>query len=159
MVIGARAAKGAKSGADSQSLQLRGRRAGRVEAGRERLELIRPIADRHGLTPLQLACVWNLAHDAVECVAPTLIQEPGAHAKPIERKRQELAAVPTEPVLSEEELSEIRAVGDNRGSMLLKGATPDHEGEERPDRWELGERHAEIASRWGIEPERDLVKS
>ena len=39
---------------------------------------IRPIADRHGLTPLQLACAWNLAHDAVECVAPTLIQEPGA---------------------------------------------------------------------------------
>ena len=43
--------------------------------------------------------------------------------------------------------------------MLLKGATPDHEGEERPDRWALEARHAEIASRWGIEPERDLRKS
>jgi aryl-alcohol dehydrogenase-like predicted oxidoreductase len=42
---------------------------GWVEAGRARLERIRPIADRHGLTPLQLACVWNLAHEAVECVA------------------------------------------------------------------------------------------
>ena len=103
--------------------------------------------------------MWNLAHDAVECVAPTLIQEPGAHAKPIERKRQELAAVPTEPVLDDEELAEIRAVGDNRGSMLLKGATPRHEGEERPDRWELSPEQAELATRWGIDPERDLRKS
>ena len=131
---------------------------GWVEAGRERLERIRPIADRHGLTPLQLACVWNLAHDSVASVAPTLIQEPGADAKPIERKREELSAVPAEPVLTGEEVSEIRAVGDNRGSMLLKGATPDHEGDERPDRWELGPEHAELAARWGIDVE-DLRKS
>src|SRR5919109_176778 len=92
---------------------------GWVEAGRERLEHIRPIADRHGLTPLQLACVWNLAHHAVDCVAPTLIQETGAHAKPIERKREELAAVPAEPVLSDEEVADIRAIGDNHGCMAL----------------------------------------
>jgi aryl-alcohol dehydrogenase-like predicted oxidoreductase len=129
------------------------RPAGWVEAGRERLEQIRPVAERHGLTPLQLACVWNLAHDAVECVAPTLIQEPGPDAKPIERKRAELAAVPADPVLTEEEVAEIRAVGENRGSMLLKGATPDHEGEERPDRWPLEPGHAELAARWGIDVE------
>jgi aryl-alcohol dehydrogenase-like predicted oxidoreductase len=124
---------------------------GWVEAGRERLERIRPIADRHGLTPLQLACVWNLAHHAVECVAPTLIQEPGPDAKPIERKREELAAVPAGPVLTDEEVVEIRTIGDNRGSMLLKGATPDHEGEERPDRWAVDDEKAQIAARWGIE--------
>jgi hypothetical protein len=107
---------------------------------------------------LQLACAWNLAHDAVECVAPTLIQESGPDAKPIERKREELAAVPAEPVLSDEEMAEIRAVGENRGSMLLKGATPDHEGEERPDRWAVGSEHAAVASRWGIELD-DLRKS
>ena len=33
---------------------------GWIEAGRERLDRIRPIADRHGLTMLQLACAWNL---------------------------------------------------------------------------------------------------
>jgi aryl-alcohol dehydrogenase-like predicted oxidoreductase len=131
---------------------------GWVEAGRERLERIRPIADRHGLTPLQLACVWNLAHDPVECVAPTLIQEPGPDAKPIERKREELAAVPAEPVLSDEEVAEIGAIGDNRGSMLLKGATPDHEGDERPDRWAVSAEQAELGARWGIDPERDLRK-
>jgi hypothetical protein len=64
--------------------------------------------------------------------------------------------VPSEPVLSDEEVVEIRAIGDNRGSMLLKGATPDHEGEERPDRWAIGPEHATLAARWGIDPERDL---
>jgi hypothetical protein len=61
-------------------------------------------------------------------------------------------------VLSDEEVAEIRAVGDNRGSMLLKGATPDHEGDERPDRWPLSPEQAELAARWGIDPERDLRK-
>jgi aryl-alcohol dehydrogenase-like predicted oxidoreductase len=133
------------------------RPAGWVEAGRERLERIRPIADRHGLTPLQLACVWNLAHEAVACVAPTLIQEPGPDAKPIERKREELAAVPAGPLLSDEEVAEIRTIGDNRGSMLLKGATPDHDGDERPDRWPLSAEQEQLATRWGIDPQRDLT--
>jgi aryl-alcohol dehydrogenase-like predicted oxidoreductase len=128
---------------------------GWVEAGREKLERIRPIAERHGLTMLQLACAWNLSHAAVDCVAPTLIEEPGA-AKPIERKRAELAAVPERSPLSVEEVVEIRAIGDNSGSMLLKGATPDHEGEDQPDRWAVGRAHAELARRWRIDPERDL---
>ncbi len=132
---------------------------GWIEAGRERLDRIRPIADRHGLTMLQLACAWNLWHEPVKCVAPTLIQELGPGAKSIERKRAELAAVPAESPLSEEEVAAIRAVGDNTGSMLLKGATPDHDGEERPDRWAIEPRHAEIARRWGIEPDRDLRRT
>ena len=37
---------------------------GWIEAGRERLEAMRPIAERAGLTMIQLACQWNLAHDA-----------------------------------------------------------------------------------------------
>jgi aryl-alcohol dehydrogenase-like predicted oxidoreductase len=132
---------------------------GWVERGRDKLERMRPIADRHGLTLLQLACQWNLAHDAVACVAPTLIQEPGADAKPIEAKRDELAAVPREVVLSVAEVTELRAIGDNSGSMALKGATPDHEGDARPDRWPLDAELAELAGRWGIDPERDLRQS
>jgi aryl-alcohol dehydrogenase-like predicted oxidoreductase len=132
---------------------------GWVDAGRERLDLMRPVAERHGLTMLQLACAWNLAHEAVECVVPTLIQETGSAAKPIERKREELAEVPAAPVLSDEEVAAIREIGDNAGSMLLKGATPDHEGEERPDRWALSAEHMAIAKRWQIEPERDLRRA
>jgi len=131
---------------------------GWVEAGREKLDRLRPIGERHSLTPLQLACAWNLAHPAVECVAPTLIEEPGS-PKPIERKREELAGVPATSPLSAEEVEAIRAIGDNSGSMLLKGATPDHEGDEAPDRWALDPAAAELAERWGIDPERELRKS
>ena len=132
---------------------------GWVEAGRERLERVRPYAERHGLTALQLACAWNLAHPGVRCVAPTLIQEAGPAAKPIEDKRAELAGVPARSPLTPEEVAEIRAIGDNRGTMALKGATPDHEGDERPDRWALAPAQAALAERWGIDPERDLRKA
>jgi aryl-alcohol dehydrogenase-like predicted oxidoreductase len=132
---------------------------GWVEEGREKLERMRPLAERHSLTMLQLACQWNLAHEAVECVAPTLIQEPGADARAIEDKRAELAGVPERVVLEEDEVEQIRAIGDNSGCMALKGATPDHDGEERPDRWELGAEHRELARRFGIDPERDLRKA
>jgi aryl-alcohol dehydrogenase-like predicted oxidoreductase len=123
---------------------------GWVEEGRERMERMRPLAERHGLTMLQLACSWNLAHDAVECVAPTLIQEAGSHARPIEAKREELASLPDPNPLGPAEVDEVRAIGDNTGCMTLKGASPEHEGEERPDRWPLLPRHQEVAERWGI---------
>ena len=135
------------------------RPAGWVEAGRRRLDRMRPVAEHHGLTPLQLACQWNLAHEAVACVAPTLIQEAGPEARPIEHKRAELAALADAPPLTADEVEEIREIGDNTGSMLLKGATPDHEGEERPDRWAVDEKLAEVARRSGIDPDRDLRQS
>jgi aryl-alcohol dehydrogenase-like predicted oxidoreductase len=132
------------------------RPAGWVDAGREKLERIRPIAERHGLTMLQLACQWNLAHPAVECVVPTLIQEPGRDAKPVEAKREELASLPPQ-ALSDEEVAAIRAVGDNTGCMALKGASPAHEGEPQPDRWGMDDDLAALAERWAIDPKRDLA--
>jgi aryl-alcohol dehydrogenase-like predicted oxidoreductase len=131
------------------------RPAGWVESGSERLERMRPIAERHGLTALQLACQWNLAHPPVRCTVPTLIEEPAAE-KPIEAKRAELAAVPHELLLSDDELAEIRAIGDNTGCMALKGASPQFEGEPQPDRWPLTSELRELAARWAIEPEREL---
>ena len=125
---------------------------GWVEAGREKLERMRPIAERHELTPLQLACQWNLSHPAVQCVAPTLIQEAGDGAKPIEDKRAELAALPPELRLSADEVESIRELGDNTGSMLLKGASPDHD-EESADKWPVSAELEELAKRWDIEPE------
>src|ERR1044071_6947397 len=110
---------------------------GWIDAGRERLERMRPIAERHGLTPLQLACQWNLAHAAVQSVVPTLIQEPGPSARRVEEKR--------------DEVGELRRIGDNFGSMALKGATPDHEGPERPDRWSMDDELAQVAQRWSID--------
>jgi aryl-alcohol dehydrogenase-like predicted oxidoreductase len=129
---------------------------GWVQAGSERLERMRPIAERHGLTPLQLACQWNLAHVPVRCTVPTLIEEPGVE-RPIEAKRAELAAVPRELVLSGDELAAIRAIGDNTGSMALKGASPQFEGEPQADRWPMTGELRALAARWAIEPERDLA--
>ncbi len=130
---------------------------GWIEAGLEKLERVLPVAERTRLTPIQLACQWNLAHPAVECVVPTLIQETGPDACPIEAKRVELAALPAKQRLSKEDVAAIRAVGDNTGCMALKGASPQHEGDERPDRWALDGELATVGKRWGIDPERDLL--
>jgi aryl-alcohol dehydrogenase-like predicted oxidoreductase len=132
------------------------RPAGWVADGRRRMESMRPVAERHGLTMGQLACSWNLAHDAVACAVPTLIQEGFEGARPIESQRAELAGVSAETPLSADEVAVVRAAGDNTGCMALKGASPDHEGEERPDRWALQPGQADLAARWGIEPEADL---
>jgi aryl-alcohol dehydrogenase-like predicted oxidoreductase len=133
------------------------RPAGWIEAGRERIESMRPFAEREGLSLIQLACQWNLAHEPVRCVVPTLIQEVGPAARVVEDKRADLAALPSELRLTPSDLEAIRALGDNTGCMTLKGANPDHEGEERPDRWPLDAALEEIAQRWSIDPARDLV--
>jgi aryl-alcohol dehydrogenase-like predicted oxidoreductase len=130
---------------------------GWVEAGLEKLDRVLPYTERAGLTPIQLACQWNLAHPAVECVVPTLIQEAGPEARPIEEQRAELAELPAEQRLSAEDVAAIRAIGDNTGCMALKGANPQHEGLERPDRWSLTEELTEVGARWGIDPRLDLI--
>jgi aryl-alcohol dehydrogenase-like predicted oxidoreductase len=129
---------------------------GWIADGRAKLDRMRMIAEWYGLTPMQLACAWNLSHDAVKCVVPTLIQEAGESARPIEDKRAELASLPADKQLRKGEVIKVRKIGDNTGSMALKGATPDHDGEERPDRWSVSPELAEVASKWGIDPERDL---
>jgi hypothetical protein len=74
----------------------------------------------------------------------------------VEDKRAELAAVPAEVVLSEADVDELRAIGDNTGCMALKGASPDHEGDVRADRWPLDPELAAVAERWGISPDSQL---
>jgi aryl-alcohol dehydrogenase-like predicted oxidoreductase len=134
------------------------RPAGWIEAGRQRMQTMRPIAERAGLSMIQLACQWNLAQAPVACVVPTLIQEAGPDARTVEDKRVELAALPLEQRLSSADVQAIRAFGDNTGSMALKGASPEHAGDEKPDRWGLDERLEGVARRWSIEPERDLAQ-
>ena len=130
---------------------------GWIEAGLEKLERMMPLAERAGLTPIQLACQWNLAHPAVSCVVPTLIQEGGEGARPIEEKRAELAALPADQRLGADQVAEIREIGDNAGCMTLKGASPEHQGEELADRWGLSDELAEAGRRWGIDPAADLT--
>src|SRR5437773_1420255 len=91
------------------------RPAGWVEAGSERIEKMRAIAQRRGLTMLELACLWNLSQPPVKSVIPTLIQEISTK-KSIEQKVDELAALPN-TTLSTEESHEILRIGDNKGCM------------------------------------------
>jgi aryl-alcohol dehydrogenase-like predicted oxidoreductase len=135
------------------------RPAGWIEAGLEKLDRLRPFAERADLTMMGLAGQWNLAHPAVECLAPTLIQEVGPEARTIESERAELAAIPADIRLSEDDVAAIREIGDNTGRMALKGANPSFEGDEQPDRWALSPELVEVGGRWGIDPERDLVGS
>lgn len=132
------------------------RPAGWVEEGVRKLEQIRPVALRHGLTPLQLACAWCYAQGPVDCVVPTLIQEIGDQAKPIETKLAELASIP-QVTLTSEDLDLIQRAGDNRGCMALKGANRDHQRDPEPDRWGMTTDLEEVARRWNIDPDRDLV--
>jgi aryl-alcohol dehydrogenase-like predicted oxidoreductase len=132
------------------------RPTGWVEAGNQKLDQFRPIAEKHRVSLLQLACLWNLARKPVQSVVPTLIQESGATAKTIEDKADELAALP-EISVTEEEREIIAKIGDNRGCMALKGANRSHTTTPEADRWGVSNDLEAVAKRWGINPDQDLA--
>ncbi len=134
------------------------RPAGWVEAGNEKIDKMRPIAEAHGLTMLQLACIWNLQQRPVKSVVPTLIQESGADAKSIEKKIEELASLP-DITLSEQEFERIAAIGNNANCMTLKGGSAEHVGEPLADRWSLNPELEAVAQRWQIDPVEDLANA
>ncbi len=129
---------------------------GWVEAGNEKIDRMRDVAEKHGLSMLQLACAWNLSQTRVKSVVPTLIQEVGGNAKPIEEKLDDLAGV-SDLTLSDEEVATIREIGNNKGCMTLKGGNPEYEGDPVADRWELSPDLASVGETWGIKPEVDLA--
>jgi aryl-alcohol dehydrogenase-like predicted oxidoreductase len=122
-----------------------------IEHGVEKLEKVRPIAQKHGLSMLQLSCLWTLGNTAVKSVVPTLIQEHGEGARTIESKLVELAALP-EQCLSKEEIETIRQIGDNTGCMALKGASQRHPAdmEARADEWAMRDDLMALASSFGM---------
>lgn len=128
------------------------RAAGWVETGNEKMEKMRPIAEKHGLTMLQLAAIWDLSQAPVKTVAPTFIQEAGDKARLIEDKVAEFAALP-DVRLSAEEVEEIRQIGDNEGCMALKGASERYAGiEPQPDHWPITPDLEPYAAKWNLNP-------
>lgn len=132
------------------------RPAGWVEAGNSKMDRMREVAEKHGLTMLQLSCLWNLCQPAVHSVIPTLIQETGPQSKPIETKVDELAGLP-DIKLSRDECQFMLEVGNNRGCMALKGANRSHTGQPEADHWSLNPELETVGQRWGIDPDRDLI--
>ena len=115
----------------------------------EKADRMRPLAEKHGLTLLQFASIWNLSHPAVESVVPTFIQEAGEGARRIEDKIREFGALPAVRFTAEE-VEFARKIGDNTGCMTLKGASKRHATSERPDEWPMREDLLEIAGRHGL---------
>ena len=133
-----------------------GRPGGSARA-RGKLDRIRPIGDRHGLTPMQLAAAWTLAQPAVSCVVPTLIQEAGprrqagrAEAVGAGRGAGRLAAVRGRAGRDRCRRRQRRQHGAEGGVTRARGRA-------RPDAWPLDDDLRSVAERWGIAPERDLV--
>jgi aryl-alcohol dehydrogenase-like predicted oxidoreductase/chlorite dismutase len=132
------------------------RPAGWVEAAQEKLARMRQAAEEAGMSLLQFAAQWALAQPAVECVIPTLIQEAAPHAKPLETFAEELAALHGCRPLPRPVVEETTRLGDNRGCMPLKGASPQYLGPPQADQWQLTDGLREVAARWNIVPDRDL---
>ena len=106
---------------------------------------------------LQLSCLWNLSQPGVKSVIPTLIQEVGEKAKPIEKKVDELAALP-EIKFTDEEKEFILMVGNNKGCMELKGSNRAHVGESRCLTAGASRKITKIAAKqWGVDPDGDLA--
>ena len=109
------------------------------------------LPEKHGLSMIQFASLWNLSQAPVKCVVPTVIQEAGENAIPIEDKIRDYAATPADFKLSSEEVEAIRKMGDNTGCMMLKGASQRHEGPcERPDEWPMREELLTLAGQYGL---------
>ena len=125
------------------------RAEGWVDHGLDKIERMKPIADKHGLTLIQFAAIWNLSQPAVESVVPTFIQEAGEGVRSIEEQIQDFAALP-DVRLSAEESEFVRHAGDNTGCMMLKGASKRHQVSERPDEWPMREDLRELAVRHGL---------
>lgn len=129
---------------------------GWIEAAQEKLGRCRQIAQQHDLTLLQFAARWCLAQPAVESVVPTLLQEAGPDAKPVDALVTELAALPQTRELPAETVDIITKLGDNKGCMPLKGGSSQYLGAPQADQWPLTEKHLAAATRWKIEPDRDI---
>ena len=85
----------------------------------------------------------------VRSVVPTIIQEAGPGARPIEEKIRDYAALP-DVTLSPEEVEEVRRLGDNTGCMMLKGASKRHDTSERPDEWPMRPDLLDVAERYAL---------
>lgn len=124
---------------------------GWVDRGLAGIEPMREIAARYGLSLIQFASAWNLSQGSVKSVVPTVIQEAGEGARPIEDKIRDYAGLPEDVRLTDEEVEVIRQFGDNTGCMMLKGASGRHEEPTgRPDEWPMRPELLTLAGSYGL---------
>lgn len=122
---------------------------GWIEHGNEKMEKMRPIAEKYGLSMIELACIWNLSQSPVKSVIPTFIQEQNEGARNIEEKIVAFGKMP-DVRLTAEEVQTITEIGDNTGCMTLKGASSRHATSERPDEWPMKPELLELAEQYNL---------
>ena len=122
---------------------------GWIERGCDLISKMRPIAEKHNLSLIQLACIWNLSQSPVKSVVPTCIQEPNPDAPSIEDMIKEVSSLP-KMRLEPDEVEAIRMIGDNTGCMSLKGASERHTESTRPDEWPMREDLLIMAEKYGL---------
>ena len=125
---------------------------GWIERGCDKIDQMRSIAERNDLSMIQFASIWNLSQPAVKSVVPTFIQEPTPGAPSMEQMIDQVAQMP-EIRFTPEEVAEIRAIGDNTGCMMLKGASARHEESTRPDEWPMRKDLLVLAEKYGLTQE------
>ncbi len=123
---------------------------GWIERGNAKMELMRPMAEKYGLSMMQFAAIWNLSLPAVKSTVPTFLQEHHETATSIEDKITDFAKLP-DIELTVQEVAEISAIGDNTGCMKLKGAAQRHSTHERPDEWPMRDDLEEIRERYELD--------
>ncbi|MFD2255421.1 aldo/keto reductase [Luteolibacter algae] len=122
---------------------------GWVKRGMEKVEKMRPLAEKYNLSLIEFASIWNLSQNPVECVVPTFIQEAGENARLIEDKIRAFGKMP-DVRFTVEEVESIRQIGDNTGCMTLKGASNRHAVSERCDEWPMRPELLELAAAKGL---------
>lgn len=124
---------------------------GWIERGNEAMAPMREMAAEKGVSMIQFASAWNLSQEPVKCVVPTVIQEAGDDAVPIENKIHDYASLPEDFRFTSEEVEKIRQWGDNTGCMTLKGASKRHDGPcERPDEWPMRDELLVLADQYEL---------
>ncbi len=122
---------------------------GWIDHGWQRYQPMEKLREKYQISMLQFASIWNLSQEPVKCVVPTFIQEQSEGAVRIEDKISDLANMPKTRFTSED-VEKIRALGDNTGCMMLKGASQRHEGSARPDEWPMRSELLELSQRYGL---------
>ena len=126
--------------------------------GAEKIERMRVIAEAHGLTMLQLACIWNLQHGPVQMRGSDL--HPGIRRRgQTDRGKDRGTRLPPGSDSDRGRMGQIAEIGDNTNCMTLKGGSAEHIGDPLPDRWQLNADLEAVAGRWNINPVRDLANA
>ena len=118
---------------------------------REKIMLLRPIAEKYNISMIQLAALWSLSQLPVKCVIPSIIREQDETSERFFEKIKELVELPNIK-LDTQDVAAISLIGENTGCTPLKGASARHTISTKPDEWPMRPELIAIAEEIGWDP-------